>query len=149
MGRFSAGIISYADAERDLCMLKSRILGLENKSDKKKLIHANRNHIKELSKIRIAQIESANAPTAKHKRTSIRIDINDTVYGPENIGARSTRPVNVSHMPVGLAPFTVLLEVSDIHTYRISSSKCKLWYTPPFKERCTSGPTFGYRTPPL
>ena len=68
--------------------------------------------MEKIDKIHFVRKNKVSMPVVKRKRSSIRIDVNETVHGLENMGIRPLRPVNISHMPEALAPFTVLLEVS-------------------------------------
>ena len=98
-------------------MLKSRIQGLENNEDKIKLLDVISRLMEEIEKIHVVQKNRGSMPVVKKKRPCIRIDVNETVNGPENMGIRPLRPVNISHMPEALAPFTVLLEVSNVQIH--------------------------------
>ena len=114
MGRYEAGIASYVDIRRELYMLKLRIQGIDDKRNRERVHLLHQKQVKEFEDIRARRFHKDTYAPTKYKFLKFDpplLDKKDTVHGPENIGIRSVRPVQIGHMPANLAPFTVLLEV--------------------------------------
>ena len=114
MGRYEAGIASYVDIKRELYLLKLRIQDIDDKKNRERVYRLHQKQFIEFEDIRKRRTHKETYAPKKYRFLKFDpplLDKKDTVHGPENIGIRSVRPVQIGHMPANLAPFTVLLEV--------------------------------------
>ncbi|XP_065059331.1 uncharacterized protein LOC135686883 isoform X3 [Rhopilema esculentum] len=117
LGRYQTQIATYVDVKRDLFLLKLQIDKLEDSKEKSRLITFNNKQFKELENLHWLRDKREVENLVRYQRLKVTyplVDLKDTVNGPENLGIRPMRPVNIANMPGNLGPFTILLEVFKI-----------------------------------
>eukprot|EP00794_Sanderia_malayensis_P006770 gene6770-7532_t len=141
---YDYGDAEYMDVKRELFLLKMKILKQTEGETRLKLQAANDKQFARMEAIYKRGSKSKGKSKATKRKAKVAgfsdgehyssqitnecvlniplLPKEDTVYGPENIGIKPIRPVQVGHMPSNLVPFTLLLEAFHIDIKSVMES---------------------------